>query len=280
MTKKGPRSEGLWKQIRAEWERGASKKELAAKYDLTVQAIYNHEKKDGWELNVAAVIDDLADDELYVAPPAADPDEASARIAELEAQVAQAAEDAAAKEVEYSTTVEVPIPSSPQEWIDFLGEEKLNDIVENTMSRENQKRFRDGKPALDIHDNPELYEATKQRILAKRAAALTKYWSPTYNLRNVKVQKPNGGQVQIPVEEQINNEKGAPGNALAQAKAKGFKLMTPFRCQAYNCWMPAAVGPTGKFTLHGYCCEEHLAADPYAGKKPIEGVITSGTAGL
>lgn len=284
MTKKGPRSEELWKQIRAEWERGASKKELADKYGVTTQAIYNHEKKDEW-LQIVDAIDAIAGIEPVADDPViADPEPVSAkdqaRIAELETELA----DALAKVKEYRPTADAKIPSTPEGWVEYLGEEKISDLVEAELATENVERFRKGLPQLDINDNPELKAKQIRELLAKLEAAKTKHISLQHIARTIKVVKPStDGSIrlaQIIVEEQVSNEKGQQGAAMWKARDKGYKLADPYLCQLLNCWLEAAVDTDGKMPFQGYCSAEHMALDPYIGKKQVEGVTTSAIGGF
>ena len=91
----------------------------------------------------------------------------------------------------------------------------------------------------------------------------------------MKVLKANGNMVQIVVENQVNNEEGQPGAAIWKARDKGDKLISPYLCQAYNCWEPASVDERGKLKHAGYCSEAHMALDPYLGKRSVPGVTTS-----
>ena len=271
MGKKGPRSGELWEQIRAEWEHGAAKAALARKYELTVSAIDYHQKKDGWVRDVD-VVDEIAGvdhsgDVVVAETPAAE----AAKIAELEAKLAEAEAKAAA----FDPTAPVEVPSTPEGWVEYLGEDKINELVEASLASENVTRYRKGLPPLDIHTNPELKKQKIKELLAKREAAKSKHMAPQYFVRTVKVVKKNGTLVQIPVEVQINNEAGQPGAALWKSRDKGDKLASPYLCQAYNCWLPAAVDANGKLAYAGYCSAEHMALDPYVGKKPIAGVTTS-----
>ena len=273
-------SKELWKQIRAEWEHGATKTSLAEKYGCSAQAISNHQKNEGWHIEkdkigeVAGVVPEP--DDVVIAEPDIDAAAAQARIRELEAELAEAE----AKVKEYSPTARVNIPDTPEGWIEFLGEDKITELTDDVLAAENRDRFKKGRPMLDIKDNPDLRAKEIEKIVAKREAAKTKHVVDDLRARTVKLVKPNGTIIQVIVEEQVSNEKGQPGAAIWKAKEKGFKLADPYICQAYNCWLPALVGEDGTFAYSGYCSSEHMAFDPYLGKRQIAGVTTSSTGGF
>ncbi len=78
-------------------------------------------------------------------------------------------------------------------------------------------------------------------------------------LYTVKAIKPDGTMVQIPLDDQVNNGAGAPGQLvnLTMHRAKGYNLLFDFEsrtgvyCPTGNCYAP------WDNAFEGFCCAEH-----------------------
>lgn len=266
-------SKELWADIREQWEAGASVKHLANKYGVHPNTVRARQKKEEWVL--------APTEEPIVAAPVEAPaevDEADAALAELQAQLAEAqarAEAAEAAAIESAPVVKVPVMTNRQSVIDAVGDGALRDEAMRAVGKVNRQRMANGLMPVDLSDSPE-FKAEYEKAIQDRLTAKTRYVSPLNKLRVMKMVKPNGGIVQVPVEKQLNNEAAQEGTALWKAKAKGYKPTDPPYCHAHNCWEFSALDAAGAPTpFNGYCSAEHRLLDPYLNGQKVQGVTTA-----
>lgn len=97
-------------------------------------------------------------------------------------------------------------------------------------------------------------------------------------LYTVKGEKPDGTVIQIPLENQINNNVASPENAigLQMYQRRGINVLFDFEtgeaafCPTWDCWAPW----NGK--LNGFCSEEHKAiTKPDPGNSPFGSQVTT-----
>lgn len=245
----------FWEQVQAEYEAGGVKTQIAEKYDISVSAISQHAKDDGW----------VKPDKK---PTAA---ELQARIDELEAKVAEAEAEAE----RLSPSVKLKLPATAQEVLEAHDADTFRELALTKIAADNSNRFREGKPPLDFANNPQIVDAKMLELAQHLADARKRPPSEIYRQRVVKVRKLNGCIVQIPVEEQISNEAGQAGAAIWKSREKGDKVLDPYLCQMRDCWLEAATDDVGQLSLDGYCTPEHRQFDPYLGKNDVANVATS-----
>jgi hypothetical protein len=100
-------------------------------------------------------------------------------------------------------------------------------------------------------------------------------------LYTIKAVKPDGTLVQIPFEDQINNNVASPENAIGLRgyQRKGFHILFDFEthegamCPTWDCWAK------WDSKLHGFCSEKHMAItkpkDDAAGSRFGQNATTS-----
>lgn len=199
---------------------------------------------------------------------------------ELRALLAEAEERALKAEAEaehWKPYKAVPVYNTPEEAKAVWGANRLRNVAEAEVAKENKRRIRSGLPGINYTD-PELYEGLVTQEIDKIARELvrerTKWVSSTgAGLRTMKMVKPvfgsdactpdcsdrgcyeHGHLIQIPVEEQINNQRAAPGQGIGRYKEKGYKLAEPYLCELKDCYTPAFV--EGNAVRDGCCTPEH-----------------------
>lgn len=166
----------------------------------------------------------------------------------------------------------------PQAVIDHFGPKYMRDLAASELANINKVRLRQGFDRVTYTD--EEWETAIQEKAVEMANDRFKY-VPTDGgaRRTLKMVKPGGTVVQIPVEDQINNQAGSLGDGVNRYKDKGFKLAVDdegrILCPMENCWAPAH-GAAGQYTYGGYCSEAHrLMVEPRK-VGSVDNVITAG----
>lgn len=168
---------------------------------------------------------------------------------------------------------------SPQQVIDYFGPKAMRDLATSELSDINKVRLRQGLDRVTYTE--EEWEEAIQAKAAEMAQDRFKH-VPTEGgaRRTLKMVNPNSGTVvQIPVEDQINNQAGSMGDGVNRYKDKGFKMAVDSEgrilCPTENCWAPAH-GESGAYTYGGYCSERHrLMVEPRK-VGGVDNVITAG----
>ncbi len=259
-------SKTTWEMARSWYERkGLSQKAIADKLGVAEGSVHNHVKKEGWvkgnetpgpvpdKLVKESTAEKLAETERR------HHEELAKLRAEIDSKDLELVEARALTD-EYKPTADIRnrIFTDPSQVEDYFGEARLRDMAERELSIENQKRWRDGLPPLRLEE--EAYQASVKRIALELVADRTK-WVSTEGpqMRVMKMVKPDEGKtiVQIPVENQINNQAGSIGDGVQLYKNKGYKICDPFLCAMKDCWEFAHVDGLGRFTYEGYCNLDH-----------------------
>jgi len=205
------------------------------------------------------------DDDTLLARFSEDPaEEEDSEVARLRFELAEARaeiEEANRRAAEWRPDVDVAVYNTPEEAYQFFGKEKLGQIAERRLAKMNKDRIKEGLPPLYTGDPAEY-----RRLLEEEVVAICKEMVSRKNSiknanrviaqRTLKMVKPDGNMVQIPVELQINNGQGSLYDPIARYKEKGFKLPSPTRCNFRDCWDPSAIH-NGKYLFGGYCSQEH-----------------------
>lgn len=157
------------------------------------------------------------------------------------------------------------------------GPRSLRDAALVELGADNRARQKLGLDRIDYSQDEDLMASTIAKIARKRLAQRTAHRG-RYKQRTLKMARRYEGKegwhlIQVGMEAQIENEAGQAGTAMAKAKAKGWKIVSPHLCQARDCWLVAAFDNNG-LTLNGYCSLECRATDPYLNQNRTDG--TSG----
>ena len=207
---------------------------------------------------------DLDDDSLHALFAEQDAPEEDSEVARLRFELEQAkAEIAEAnrRAAEWRPDVDVAVYNTPEEVYEFFGKDHLAKIAERRLAKLNKDRIKEGLPPLYTGDPAEYKRLLEEEIVAicremvSRKNAIRSA-RKVVAMRTLKMVKPDGNMVQVPVELQINNGQGSLYDPIARYKEKGFKLPSPTRCNLRDCWDPSAVH-NGKYVFGGYCSEEH-----------------------
>lgn len=166
----------------------------------------------------------------------------------------------------------------PQAVINHFGPKYMRDLAASELADINKVRLRQGFDRVTYTD--EEWETAIQEKAAEMAQDRFKY-VPTEGgaRRTLKMVKPDGTLVQIPVEDQINNQAGSLSDGINRYKDKGFKLAVDedrrILCPMENCY-GSAHGSAGQYTYAGYCSEAHrLMVEPRK-VGAVDNVITAG----
>lgn len=185
--------------------------------------------------------------------------EARARIAALEEENEKIREEAA----RYRPFVDMPVFTDVAQVIEAVGRERLEELAQSKLAKENKRRQKEGLPPLWA-DNKRDYQNRVEELIREEADDIVKSQSKWIDTdpsklkrsRSLKMVKPDGTMVQIPVEPQVNNGAGSLADPIEKYKRKGYKMTSPPRCPLYDCWRPSAV-EHGHFTYGGYCSQVH-----------------------
>lgn len=195
----------------------------------------------------------------------AEPGAEDSELAALRFQLAQAErerDEAVERAKEWRPDVDVVIYDTAEEAYNFFGREKLAHIAETRLAKMNKERVKQGLPPLYTGEPAEYRRLLEQEIvticqeMVNRRNGIKKA-KKIIAQRMLKMVKPDGNMVQVPVEEQINNGRGSLYDPIARYKEKGFKLPSPTRCNLRDCWDASAV-VNGKYSYGGYCSYEHM----------------------
>lgn len=283
--------------MRSEFERGVSKAQIARNYGVSVTTVTRYQKEDGWEkpdlsgpgaAAEAVMMTDEPDlptsaemvEQAYTVeqdvPTLTESyreEELQRRIVELEAQNAELV----AKVEKLKDTRDVSIYTDRDSVIEVLGIEHLRMTAINQLIIQNL-RDRTRGILVDYEDpkNSVIVDRQIETLINELLRERTSHMSPLKKLRVVKMVKPDGQLIQVPMEEQIQNMKGEQSAPMAKARAKGWQLAEPYLCQAFDCWLPATKDPvSGELNLNGYCSPEHRALDPYLSGTQVSDVTTT-----
>lgn len=256
---------------------------IADQFGVHPNTVRQRATRDGWydpaegDLDAIAEVREAAS---QVAPAWMDQDVArrmESRILELERELA--AERANVEKLRPDVDVEQWLFTSVDDVIEFYGEEKLREVAMGEVAHENKRRVRAGHPPLDSEQmnammSPSRIAEEARKILADRRNAVPS--APAELMRMVKMIAPtrecgcnfdadgnptncykHGSLRSIPFEAQINNMRGSLYDATQRYLNKGFKITSPYLCMGGACCEPAAVDARGKFSINGYCSEDH-----------------------
>ena len=256
-----------WAAARTAWEAGMSKNQVARTFGVSVTAITDHQRKEGWHKGDTPP-PSVGDFDVSAVPQVALHDE----VARLEAEVARLRAAQGKPE-----TFNLPVLNTSKDVINLYGMARLKTIAAKQVNR---TRKQDGFLPIEFDtDDPRLnafVDETIQVILDRKTAEAGKN-----NLRTVKMvlpdkKQPGGGRlVALPVEANFNNEKANPGASIRLYRKKRFVVATPPRCMRGPCWAEAPVLPGGEFQFGGYCSAGHLADDPVANARKIGGITST-----
>lgn len=194
------------------------------------------------------------------------------RIADLQATVARLE----AEKSELRQDVDLVLPDTPEEWIEWMGREHIEFI---SMVNINRERKGQGFNPVEFKSG----DAVLEREVMKTAQTLAdrkNRWAGESNMRCLKMAKkdpssPTGWRIAaIPMEPTINNFNAGPdgaAGAIQRYVRKGFRLITPALCQREPCNALAAVFG-GSMQYQGYCTEAHMNDDPFINSDKIKGV--------
>lgn len=286
--------------MRMDWESGMSINKVSKKWDVSPPTVTKYRDRQGWTRKdetpepVVSVDPEpetetvaapatferpFVDDQFDNSPVPPEPDtQLRDMLAEQEAKVARLEKELAEKTAEaerLDPKAHVATYTTPDEVLAAFGEAQLEEMVDQELAQENLDRYKKGLPQYDFSTQPHLKEQVKRRLLQEALDNRTKHVTGTHNVRNLKMVRPDGNLVQVPVEEQTDNEAGQQGTAVWKAREKGFKIAEPYLCQTLNCWLPAPRDGQNRFVYDGYCSVEHRATDPYLDARTVAGVTTS-----
>lgn len=267
-----------WAAAREDWEAGLSLAKTAKKHGVSETAVASHRKKEGWVRGEAAALVTGVD------APTVSADElpqvaAAQRVAELEAELERVQREAASLRQD----VEIHLPSTPKEAIEFYGRPYFEGVAMQELNRERTSR---GFVAVELDSGHPTLEARVQKLAVEAVESQTKYANgqgSAQTLRTLKMARPDPTSptgwfiAPIPIEPTINNGVAAPEAAVKKYTARGYRLITPALCQRGPCYAKAATDG-GKFLYDGYCSAEHRAGDPFLNaslKKQVTGVAQS-----
>lgn len=217
-------------------------------------------------------------------PPSASADEFDAEMERLRTELASAERRAAMAEArvgELDPTLYMPLFTDYESAVKWFGEQGLKDQAYGKQASEAIKRRKAGLPEITYTEDQmqdmmraivdaRLRQKTMHRGRRGRVQKMAKRFERT------SPQTPSGWTlVQVPVEEQMYNEKAHAGLTQIQFREKGAKLILPYLCQAVDCWEFARADSNGKPVLDGYCREECRSLDPYLTAVTNPGVSTS-----
>jgi len=252
-AKIAPEKRALARQL---WESGKSKAAIARTLDVSVNTIRSWSKKDQWSEPQISVPEGIVEAFEGRTETVAEDDP---RLAELRRQLEEERARSKKLEEDASSTKEVHVYTTPEEVVDWFGEQAIRDRVDREFGSMNIERARQGLPPLDPETvAPEIYREIRRKLLQDLLDRRTKWVDPGAKLRVMKVVHPNGNLVELGVEDQFNNEKGMAGASVLHYRRKGFKLAVPYFCQRNACWMYAAQ-ENGQFLYDGYCSPAHRA---------------------
>lgn len=275
-------SDAQWRNARKMWEEdGESLSSIAKKYGISVTTVQNHKRDDGWSRDdqpapETPVEELVAGFKTEQTAPIHTNEQVllAQRVAQLEAELAEAKEQVE----QYRPTADVTMYTTPEEVEQVFGKAKLDDLAAMAVKDINVERIRQGLRPFDAESDPALIKPYRDRLIKEFLDRRTKWISPRARQRVVKMVHPNGHVVQIPVEQQLENEAGQAGTSLWKKRDKGFKLASPYICQLRDCWV-VAKQEGGKFIHNGYCSPDHAQLDPYLSGTPIDNVTTSAMQG-
>ena len=184
--------------------------------------------------------------------------EAEARAAETDELRKELAEaNAKAEALSPTTNISGQLFKDTKEVRQFFSNEHLVDIALDEWAGENKDLIRRGRNPLPEPTGKDL-EKRVERAAADLLADRTSHVAQRgFMLRVVKMVKPNGMLIEIPLEGQINSFRvGGADRAFAPYKDKGYKVASPYMCQSQGCWLEAVV-ENGQFTYGGYCGNDH-----------------------
>lgn len=140
----------------------------------------------------------------------------------------------------------------------FFSHEHLVDVALDKWASENKDLVGRGRAPQPEPTGAELerrIDRTVTELLADRTATVKQRG---WMLRVVKMVKSSGQLIEVPLEGQINSFRvGGADRAFAPYKAKGYKVASPYLCQAQSCWSEAVIGSDAQFTYGGYCSPDH-----------------------
>jgi len=181
--------------------------------------------------------------------------------AELE-KVKSELESVKAERDQFQPFKEYPVFETASDVIAFHGEAHLREIAEDRLARADAEARKRGRPPQWEGDRQGWERRVAEVVaeIAEETVGAKSKWvedpGKATPQRTMKMVKPDGNMVQIPVEPQINNGAGSISDPIERYKRKGFKLATPVRCALRDCWEPAEVSG-GKLVFSGYCTEAH-----------------------
>jgi len=174
-----------WAKARRDYEKqGMSLAAIARKHGVSVTSVQGHKKSEGW--NREQIVDDLPAETVAssFAPEQTIPVEAAPglrvqqRIAQLEAELAEARRRVVAQEAElekHRPTVEWHVYTTPEQVRQFFGEEKMKEIAGLALAEQNKARVKRGLPPFDYEHNPEMHEREIVRIVDELLARRTRF---------------------------------------------------------------------------------------------------------
>lgn len=145
---------------------------------------------------------------------------------------------------------------------DQRGLKALRESATAYLAAENRKRMKEGyEPLYTALNGPEYEAMVADRIEVEKREMVDNQTRWTLSddyagmgTNTIKLQHPNGNQIQAVVEGQVNNEAAARGVGLTNYRERGFKVIVPYRCQLYNCWEEATTEGRNEF-----CTAQHAA---------------------
>jgi hypothetical protein len=182
--------------------------------------------------------------------------EFAAEIERLKAEAAEA--QAKAEALDPTKDVSGQLFNNTADVRRFFPESHLVDIALDEWAAENKDLTRRGRNPLPEPKGQDLekrVERAAAELLADRTAHVQQRG---FLLRVVKMVKPNGSLIEVPLEGQINSFRiGGAERAFAPYRAKGYKVADPYLCQSQGCWLEAVIGNDGQFAFDGYCGVDH-----------------------
>lgn len=204
-------------------------------------------------------------------------------VAALRAELAEAKADAE----RWKPTVDITdrLFETTDDVAERFNYQDLKDIAGAEIAQINLERLKRGHLPID-YDEAEWeteIDRVKLDLIADRTRWVAEQGAAARVLKMVKPVKDrcdhqpcykHGSLVQIPVENQINNQAGSLSDGTQRYKDKGYKLCRPFLCAMVECWEPAKISD-GKFLYAGYCTEAHRArVEGNQGAAVVSNVIT------
>ena len=255
-------------------------KEIAESVGVSLGTIEKWKKDFGWpnRSDIRAAAENVADSPAGPVAPVAEPSDAAERIAELERQLRDEqqrrlfaekdAADARAEAYRNQPIVDISgwLYETPERVIEQFRSDrereegalpaKFVDAAMLQLGATNKERISRGLPPEQL-----VGDDLTRRVLGVAEEVLARRYNSgadnPHGTRCIKFADSQGNIRQIIVENQVNNHAGSIADSLAVYERKGFKHVTPTLCASLNCWMAAAVGPTGTFSHRGYCSPDH-----------------------